>query len=65
MIAVTGANGYVGGRILAHLRAEGIEAVALVRSSGARRRGRAPLRAGRAARGLRARGRADGHPRRV
>src|SRR5450755_2560942 len=32
MIAVTGANGYVGGRILAHLRAQGIEAVALVRS---------------------------------
>src|ERR1035437_7567855 len=31
MIAVTGANGYVGGRILAHLRAEGIDAIALVR----------------------------------
>lgn len=31
MIAVTGANGYVGGRILAHLRASGTEAVALVR----------------------------------
>jgi len=31
MIGVTGANGYVGGRILAHLRASGIEAVALVR----------------------------------
>ncbi len=32
MIGVTGANGYVGGRILARLRAEGIDAVALVRS---------------------------------
>jgi nucleoside-diphosphate-sugar epimerase len=31
MIGVTGANGYVGGRILAHLRAGGIDAVALVR----------------------------------
>ena len=31
MIAVTGANGYVGGRILARLRAEGAEAIALVR----------------------------------
>ncbi len=31
MIAVTGANGYVGGRILAHLRAEGVDAIALVR----------------------------------
>lgn len=31
MIAVTGANGYVGGRILAHVRAAGGEAVALVR----------------------------------
>jgi nucleoside-diphosphate-sugar epimerase len=31
MIGVTGANGYVGGRIIAHLRASGIEAVALVR----------------------------------
>ena len=31
MIAVTGANGYVGGRILAHLRASGIDAIALVR----------------------------------
>ena len=31
MIGVTGANGYVGGRILSHLRASGIEAVALVR----------------------------------
>ncbi|HTY96841.1 MAG TPA: NAD-dependent epimerase/dehydratase family protein [Solirubrobacteraceae bacterium] len=31
MIAVTGANGYVGGRILAALRADGAEAVALVR----------------------------------
>jgi nucleoside-diphosphate-sugar epimerase len=31
MIAVTGANGYVGGRILAHLRAAGEQAIALVR----------------------------------
>lgn len=31
MIAVTGANGYVGGRILSHLRAGGIDAVAFVR----------------------------------
>ena len=31
MIGVTGANGYVGGRILANLRASGIEAIALVR----------------------------------
>ncbi|MGO8906723.1 MAG: NAD-dependent epimerase/dehydratase family protein [Solirubrobacteraceae bacterium] len=31
MIAVTGANGYVGGRILAHLRADGFDAIALVR----------------------------------
>jgi nucleoside-diphosphate-sugar epimerase len=31
MIAVTGANGYVGGRILAHLRASGIDTIALVR----------------------------------
>lgn len=31
MIAVTGANGYVGGRILSHLRAGGIDAIALVR----------------------------------
>ncbi len=31
MIAVTGANGYVGGRILARLRAAGLEAIALVR----------------------------------
>ncbi len=31
MIAVTGANGYVGGRILSHLRAEGLEAIAFVR----------------------------------
>jgi nucleoside-diphosphate-sugar epimerase len=31
VIAVTGANGYVGGRILAHLRANGEEAIALVR----------------------------------
>jgi nucleoside-diphosphate-sugar epimerase len=31
VIAVTGANGYVGGRILAHLRAGGHDAVALVR----------------------------------
>jgi nucleoside-diphosphate-sugar epimerase len=31
MIAVTGANGYVGGRILSHLRSGGIEAIALVR----------------------------------
>jgi nucleoside-diphosphate-sugar epimerase len=30
-VGVTGANGYVGGRILRHLRARGIEAVALVR----------------------------------
>ena len=31
MIGVTGANGYVGGRIIAHLRASGIDAIALVR----------------------------------
>jgi nucleoside-diphosphate-sugar epimerase len=31
MIAVTGANGYLGGRILSHLRAAGGEAIALVR----------------------------------
>jgi nucleoside-diphosphate-sugar epimerase len=31
VIAVTGANGYVGGLILSHLRARGIEAIALVR----------------------------------
>jgi nucleoside-diphosphate-sugar epimerase len=31
VIAVTGANGYVGGRIIAHLRARGIDTVALVR----------------------------------
>lgn len=31
MVGVTGANGYVGGRILAHLRATGVGAVALVR----------------------------------
>jgi nucleoside-diphosphate-sugar epimerase len=31
MIAVTGASGYVGGRILTHLRAQGLETVALVR----------------------------------
>jgi nucleoside-diphosphate-sugar epimerase len=31
MIAVTGANGYAGGRILAHLRASGVETIALVR----------------------------------
>ncbi len=31
MIAVTGANGYVGGRILSRLRAGGVDAVALVR----------------------------------
>ena len=31
MIAVTGANGYVGGRILSHLRASGVDAIALVR----------------------------------
>ena len=31
MIAVTGANGYVGGRILAHLRSRGIDTVSLVR----------------------------------
>lgn len=31
MIGVTGANGYVGGRILDHLRRRGFEAVALVR----------------------------------
>ena len=31
MIAVTGANGYVGGRILAHLKATGADAIALVR----------------------------------
>jgi nucleoside-diphosphate-sugar epimerase len=31
MIAVTGANGYVGGRILSHLRGRGIDAIALVR----------------------------------
>src|SRR6516225_8513316 len=32
MIGVTGASGYVGSRILSHLRANGAEAVALVRS---------------------------------
>ena len=31
LVGVTGANGYVGGRILAHLRDRGVEAVALVR----------------------------------
>jgi nucleoside-diphosphate-sugar epimerase len=31
MIAVTGANGYVGGRILSYLRTNGIDAIALVR----------------------------------
>jgi nucleoside-diphosphate-sugar epimerase len=31
MIAVTGANGYIGGRIVGHLRAGGTEAIALVR----------------------------------
>ncbi len=31
MIAVTGANGYVGGRILAQLREDGFDAIALVR----------------------------------
>ncbi|MHB8491569.1 MAG: NAD-dependent epimerase/dehydratase family protein [Solirubrobacteraceae bacterium] len=31
MIGVTGANGYVGGRILAYLRARGIDTIALVR----------------------------------
>jgi nucleoside-diphosphate-sugar epimerase len=31
MIAVTGANGYVGGRIVSHLRASGIDTIALVR----------------------------------
>jgi nucleoside-diphosphate-sugar epimerase len=31
MIAVTGASGYIGGRVIAHLRAAGTEAVALVR----------------------------------
>jgi nucleoside-diphosphate-sugar epimerase len=31
MIAVTGASGYVGGRILSHVRANGVEALALVR----------------------------------
>jgi nucleoside-diphosphate-sugar epimerase len=31
MIAVTGANGYVGGRIISRLRADGIDAIALVR----------------------------------
>jgi nucleoside-diphosphate-sugar epimerase len=31
MVAVTGANGYVGGRIIAHLRAAGIGAIALER----------------------------------
>lgn len=31
MIGVTGANGYVGGRIIAHLRASGIDVIALVR----------------------------------
>lgn len=30
-VAVTGANGYVGGRILAGLRSDGVEAIALVR----------------------------------
>jgi nucleoside-diphosphate-sugar epimerase len=31
LIAVTGANGYIGARVLAHLRAAGTEAVAMVR----------------------------------
>jgi nucleoside-diphosphate-sugar epimerase len=31
MIAVTGANGYIGGRIISHLRAAGVDAIALVR----------------------------------
>jgi nucleoside-diphosphate-sugar epimerase len=31
VVGVTGANGYVGGRILAHLRAHGFDAIALVR----------------------------------
>jgi nucleoside-diphosphate-sugar epimerase len=31
MIAVTGANGYLGGRIISHLRAAGSDAIALVR----------------------------------
>jgi nucleoside-diphosphate-sugar epimerase len=31
VIGVTGANGYVGARIISHLRAEGIEAIGLVR----------------------------------
>ena len=31
MIAVTGASGYIGGRVIVHLRAAGTEAVALVR----------------------------------
>ena len=31
MIAVTGASGYIGGRVLAHLRAAGLDAVALAR----------------------------------
>ncbi len=35
MIAVTGANGYVGGRILQHLRTSGHAALALVRKPGA------------------------------
>jgi nucleoside-diphosphate-sugar epimerase len=34
VIAVTGANGYVGGRILASLRSEGLDAIALVRRPG-------------------------------
>ena len=40
MIGVTGANGYIGGRVLAHLRAAGVEALAMVRrpSADAQRR---------------------------
>jgi nucleoside-diphosphate-sugar epimerase len=37
MIAVTGANGYLGGRIITHLRAGGYEAIALVRRPAAGR----------------------------
>ena len=50
VIGVTGANGYVGGRILARLRASGVEAVALVRRPAAGERAGAPLRARGAAR---------------
>jgi nucleoside-diphosphate-sugar epimerase len=54
MIAVTGASGYVGGRVIAHLRAVGTEAVALVR--------RPPADGGPVADGVRARRYALGEP---